>query len=80
MDEGIHEGVLWWFGHAEKVENDRIAKRGYVGGCGCSHSVGRPRKKWTVTVKDYLRTRSLDVRQARRIVHDRIELRICEGK
>ena len=41
-DERIDEGVLQWFVH---VENDRIAKRFYVGECADSCSVGRPRKR-----------------------------------
>ena len=31
LDESIDEGVLWWFGHIERMEIDRIAKRVYVG-------------------------------------------------
>ena len=31
LDERIDEGVLWWFGHVERMEKDRIAKRVYVG-------------------------------------------------
>ena len=27
------DGVLQWFGHMERMENDRIAKRVYVGEC-----------------------------------------------
>ena len=53
------------------MENDRIAKRVYVGECTGSRSVGRPRKRWIDTVKDCLKKRGLDVRQARRMVHDR---------
>ena len=30
IDERIVEGVLWLFGHEERIENDRIAKRVYV--------------------------------------------------
>ena len=33
MDEMIDEGVLRWFGHVEKMENDIIIKRVYVGEC-----------------------------------------------
>ena len=32
-DEKIDEGVLRWFGNVERMVNDRIAKRVYVGEC-----------------------------------------------
>ena len=56
----------------ERMENDRIAKRVYVGKCAGSCLVGRPWKRWTDTTKDCLKKRGLNVRQARRMVHDRI--------
>ena len=71
VDEKIDEGVLRWLGHVERMENDRIAKRVYVGECAGSRSVGRPWKRWIDTVKDCLKKRGLDVRKARRMVHDR---------
>ena len=43
----------------------------YVG----SRSVGRSRRRWTDTVKEYLRKRGLGVGQARRMVQDRSEWR-----
>ena len=46
VDERIDECVLRRFGHVERMENDKIAKRVYVGECGSSRSVGRPRKRW----------------------------------
>ena len=64
VNERIDEGVLQWFGHVERRENDRIAKRVYLEECVGSHSVGRLRKRWIVTVKDCLRRRGLDIRQA----------------
>ena len=73
VDERIEESVLRWFGHVERMERDRIAKRVYVGGCAGSRSVGRSRKRWIHTVKYYLRKRGLDVRQARKMVQDRSE-------
>ena len=57
------------FGHVERMENDRIAKRVYVGKFAGSSSVGRPRKRWIDKVKDCIKKRGLDVRQARRIVY-----------
>ena len=53
------------------MENNRIAKRVYVGNCTGSRSVGRPRKRWIDTVEECLKKRNLDVRQARRMVHDK---------
>ena len=76
VDEKIVEGVLRWFGHVERMETDTIVKRVYVGECVGSPSVGRPRKRWIDTMKDCLKKRGLDVRQARRMVHDRS---VCRG-
>ena len=53
----IDECVIWWFGHVERMENDKIAKRVYVGEGAGSCSVGRPRKRWIDTMKDSLRKR-----------------------
>ena len=68
MDEKINEGLLWWFGHVERMEWDKIGKRVYVGECAGNRLVGRPRKRWIYTMKECLRKRGLDVRQARRMV------------
>ena len=54
MDEKI-DGVLQWFSHVERMENDRIAKRVYVGVCVGSHSVDRMRKRLIYTMKDCLK-------------------------
>ena len=64
--ERIAEVVLRWFGHVERMEKDRIAKR--VNVC----SIDRLWKRWNDTVKDWLK-KSLPVRQAGRVVHDRSE-------
>ena len=70
VDERIVEGILQWFGPVERMKNDRIANRVYVGECDGSRSVGRLRKKWIDTVKEYLKKTGLDVRQARIMMHD----------
>ena len=61
VDERIDEGVLRGFIYVERIENDRIAKRVYVGECAGIRLVSRPRKRWTDTMKDCLRKRDLDV-------------------
>ena len=45
------------------MENDRNAKRVYVGEWASSRSVGRPGKRGIDTVKDCLKKRDLNVRQ-----------------
>ena len=54
MDEMIDEGVLRWYSHVERMENDKNDKRVCVGVCAGSRSVGRPRKRWIVTIMDSL--------------------------
>ena len=41
VDERINKDVLNWFSHVERMENDRIAKRFYVGEFAGSSSVGQ---------------------------------------
>ena len=72
LDERIDEGILQWFGH---VDRDRITKRVYVGECAGRHSVGSPQKRGTDNVKECLKKRGFDIRQARRMVQDRSEWR-----
>ena len=45
-----------------------------VGVCAHSHSVGRPRKRWIDNMKECLKKRGLDVRHARRMVQDRVDV------
>ena len=74
LNERIDEGVLRCFGHVERMERDRIAKKVYVGECAGNRSVGRPRKRWIDTMKECLKKRGLDIGQARRMVQDRSEI------
>ena len=55
----------------ERIKNGRIAKRVYVGECTGNHPVVRSRKRRINTVKDCLKKGGLDVRRARRMMHDR---------
>ena len=52
VDERIDKGILRWFSHVERMENDRIAKRVFVGERAGSRSLGRLSKRWIHTVKD----------------------------
>ena len=52
MDVRTDEGVFQCFGHVERMEDGRIAKRVHVAECSSNRSVGRHRKRWVDTVKD----------------------------
>ena len=55
VTRGLMKSLLRCFSHVERMENDRIARRVYVGVCVGSRSVGRPRKRGIYTVKDCLK-------------------------
>ena len=67
VSERIDEVVFQWFGHVERMDKDTIAKRVYESVSTGSCSVGRENRWWIDTLKE----RSLDVRQSRRMGHDR---------
>ena len=71
LDERIDGGMLWWFTHMERMQRGMIAKRVYVGELAGSCSAGRPWKRWIDTMKECLKKRGLNVRQARRMARDR---------
>ena len=77
LNERIDEGILRWFSHTERMERDNIAKtsRVYVEECADSHSMGGPQKRWIDIVKEYLKKRELDTREARSMVQDKNEWR-----
>ena len=60
------------------MDKDRIGKRIYIGEGVGSRSVGRPQKRWIDTVKECLKKRVLDVRQARRMAE--VCKRKCMGR
>ena len=58
VDETTDGSVLRWFGRVERMENDRVAKKVYVGGSVGSRLVDRPRKRWIDSMNDCLKKRS----------------------
>ena len=71
--ERIDESVPQWCGYIERMRNDRIVKRIYVGVCVDSCLVGQPWKRWIDFVNDCLKKRGSYLGQARRMVYDRNE-------
>ena len=73
------------FGHVERMERDRTAKRAYVRECAGSHSVGKARNKDLCEVTKEI-DEKIDERVLRlfghvqRIVKDRIAKRVYVGE
>ena len=61
----IDEGILRWFGHVERMKNDKIVKRVHAGECAVSRSVGRTRKRWTDTMKELLEEKRFGCQSSR---------------
>ena len=66
LDERIGEGMLLWFGHVDRMERDRIAKRAHGGECASSRSVGRQRKRWIYTVKECLKAKRFEYQASKK--------------
>ena len=63
--------VLRWFGHVERMDGERMAKRIYDSGVDGRRGRGRPNMGWMEGVKTAVRNRGLTLEQAREFVHER---------
>ena len=71
----VERCVLRWFGHVERMNDERMAKRVYVSGVEGRQGRGRPNRVWIDGVKEALNKRGWTLEQARTTVHDRVEWR-----
>ena len=78
--ERINESILRWFGHMERMDENRLVKKMYRGECVGDRTVGRPKLRWIDSVKKCLKVRNVSLPEARRMVHNREEwLDFCGG-
>ena len=76
----MDQGVLRWFGHMERMGEERLVKRMYDSVVRGVRGRGRPRKCWLNGVQEVLTKKGLDIQEARVCVQDRCEWRrICRG-
>ena len=69
------QGVLRWFGHVERMEEERVVKRITGSDVRGERPRGRPRMGWMDGVKRALDARGMSVEQGRVVVRDRNEWR-----
>ena len=55
----IDEQVLRWFGHVERMSNERIVKQVYESEYSGRRARGRPRRVWLDNVKEHVNDRAL---------------------
>ena len=76
----VDQSVLRWFGHVERMEEDRLVKRVYQSDVMGVRRRGRPRRGWMDGVIDILGKKGLSIEEARECVQDRCGWHnICKG-
>ena len=80
VSQRIDQGVLRWFGHVERIGDERMAERVYESNVRSVRRRGRPRKCWMDELKEVLARKGLNIQEAKVSVQDRNEWRsICGG-
>ena len=51
LNEKVDQSVMRWYGHMERMMEERLVKRIYRAGVGGTRGRGRPRTRWHVGVK-----------------------------
>ena len=69
--ERIERDVLKWFGHEERMGEERLVKRVYLANVGGNREVGRSQRSWSDEVKDLLLGRGLSEREGMMLAGDR---------
>ena len=73
VSQRIDQGVLRWFGHVERMGDERMAKRVYESDVRGVRRRGGPRKCWMDGVKEVLARKGLSIQKARVSMHNRNE-------
>ena len=69
--ERIERNVLKWFGHLERMGEERLVKRVYRANVEGNRGRGRPQRRWRDEVKYLLLGRWLNEREGMRLARDR---------
>ena len=72
----VDSNVLRWFGHVERMENERLTKKVMNARAEGRNVRGRPRLGWMDGVKKALNDKGIDVREAKERARDRNEWRV----
>ena len=80
VSQRIDQSVLRWFGHVEKMGDERMAKRVYESNVRGVRRRGRPRKCWMDGMKEVLARKGLTIQKVKVSLQNRNEwCSICRG-
>ena len=69
--ERCEQGILRWFGHLVRMDNERLVRRVYDSNVAGRRGRGRPKDKWIDGVEGVLISRGLDVERGMIQARDR---------
>ena len=69
------KGMLRWFGHLERMEEQRVVRRVWEAEGIGRRGRGRPRRRWMDGIKEMLEERGMRVEEGRVLARDRMEWR-----
>ena len=72
----VDMSVLRWFGHMERMNEDRMVKKVLISEVNGNRARGRPRFRWMCCVNRALNERGMNVDEARECANDRNEWRM----
>ena len=73
VSQRIDQGMQKWFGHVERMGDERMAKRVYESDVRGVRGRGGPRKCWMDGAKEVLARKDLNIQEAKVRVQDRNE-------
>ena len=75
LSERMDRRVLSWYGHIERMDDDRLTKRIYKANARGARVRGRPKMAWMDGVKRAVEKRGVTVDRAKELAYDRSEWR-----
>ena len=71
VGEKMSRALLRWYGHVERMEGDRMARRVYEAKVEGKRKKGRPRRRWRECVQERVESKGLNMREAGELAKDR---------
>lgn len=82
LQDRVYQAQLRWFGHLNRMDDQRIAKRAWearLGGLDRNRPRGRPRKTWDDSIQELLKNRKVTWERAKKMSLNRKEWRaLCK--